>query len=166
MLICGAVNFIASLPFWFLPYSLPKEGENENLKISHLSVQGDPCKIEPPAQPQLKFSDAVKGEILLPKYLHVNSVLWIHCELSMDSHNLQQVQVSAVQTIDRNIFNLCHCNYMLKASFSPLLMSESWEKPVLFSEHQRCSVGSCEVMCDSYSPMVMKREWEKHPIPH
>ncbi|NXL14937.1 SO1C1 protein, partial [Setophaga kirtlandii] len=42
LLICGAVNFIASLPFWFLPYSLPKEGENENLKISHLSVQGDP----------------------------------------------------------------------------------------------------------------------------
>ncbi|NWW40905.1 SO1C1 protein, partial [Panurus biarmicus] len=36
LLICGAVNFIASLPFWFLPYSLPKEGENENLKISHL----------------------------------------------------------------------------------------------------------------------------------
>uniref|UniRef100_A0A8C3NPD1 Solute carrier organic anion transporter family member n=1 Tax=Geospiza parvula TaxID=87175 RepID=A0A8C3NPD1_GEOPR len=33
LLICGAVNFIASLPFWFLPYSLPKEGENENLKI-------------------------------------------------------------------------------------------------------------------------------------
>lgn len=96
----------------------------------------------------------------------MNSVSWIHCELSMDSHNLQQVQVSAVQTIDKNIFNLCHCNYMLKVSFSPLLMSESWEKPVLFSEHQRCSVGSCEVMCDSYNPMVVKREWGKHPIPH
>ncbi|NXR95591.1 SO1C1 protein, partial [Hypocryptadius cinnamomeus] len=34
LLICGAVNFIASLPFWFLPYSLPKEGENENMKIN------------------------------------------------------------------------------------------------------------------------------------
>ncbi|XP_014111574.1 PREDICTED: solute carrier organic anion transporter family member 1C1 isoform X2 [Pseudopodoces humilis] len=66
LLICGAVNFIASLPFWFLPYSLPKEGENENLKISHLSVQGDHCKIDPPAHPQLKFSEAVKGVILLP----------------------------------------------------------------------------------------------------
>uniref|UniRef100_A0A8D0FPA3 Solute carrier organic anion transporter family member n=1 Tax=Strix occidentalis caurina TaxID=311401 RepID=A0A8D0FPA3_STROC len=57
LLICGAVNFIASLPFWFLPYSLPKEGENENLKISHLPVQDD-CK----------FSEAVKGERLFPKY--------------------------------------------------------------------------------------------------
>ncbi|XP_033370628.1 solute carrier organic anion transporter family member 1C1-like isoform X2 [Parus major] len=66
LLICGAVNFIASLPFWFLPYSLPKEGENENLKISHLSVQGDHCKIDAPAHPQLKFSEAVKGVILLP----------------------------------------------------------------------------------------------------
>ncbi|KFP33193.1 Solute carrier organic anion transporter family member 1C1, partial [Colius striatus] len=36
LLICGTVSFIASLPFWFLPYSLPKEGENGNLKISHL----------------------------------------------------------------------------------------------------------------------------------
>uniref|UniRef100_A0A8B9PEC4 Solute carrier organic anion transporter family member n=1 Tax=Apteryx owenii TaxID=8824 RepID=A0A8B9PEC4_APTOW len=38
LLICGAVSFIASLPFWFLPYSLPKEGEDENQKISHFPV--------------------------------------------------------------------------------------------------------------------------------
>uniref|UniRef100_A0A8C4UAU3 Solute carrier organic anion transporter family member n=1 Tax=Falco tinnunculus TaxID=100819 RepID=A0A8C4UAU3_FALTI len=66
LLLCGAVNFVASLPFWFLPYSLPKEGEKENLKINHISIQGDHCKTDPPAQPQLKFSEAVKGVILLP----------------------------------------------------------------------------------------------------
>ncbi|KFV79664.1 Solute carrier organic anion transporter family member 1C1, partial [Struthio camelus australis] len=60
LLICGAVSFIASLPFWFLPYSLPKEGEDENLKISHLpvSVQGDHCKTEPPVQPHIYLSIA------------------------------------------------------------------------------------------------------------
>lgn len=90
LLICGAVNFTASLPFWVLPYSLPKEGENENVKISHLPSQGDHCKIESPAQPQLKFSEAVKGEWLLPKCLHVNSLSLVHSELSMDLHNPQQ----------------------------------------------------------------------------
>uniref|UniRef100_A0A8C0GPB4 Solute carrier organic anion transporter family member n=1 Tax=Chelonoidis abingdonii TaxID=106734 RepID=A0A8C0GPB4_CHEAB len=31
LVICGAVSFLASLPFWFLPYSLPKEGDEKNL---------------------------------------------------------------------------------------------------------------------------------------
>ncbi|NXP54325.1 SO1C1 protein, partial [Heliornis fulica] len=58
LLICGAVNFIASLPFWFLPYSLPKEGKHENLKMSQLPVQGDHCKIDPPVQPHIYLSIA------------------------------------------------------------------------------------------------------------
>uniref|UniRef100_A0A8C4W031 Solute carrier organic anion transporter family member n=1 Tax=Gopherus evgoodei TaxID=1825980 RepID=A0A8C4W031_9SAUR len=32
LVICGAVSFLSSLPFWFLPYSLPKEGDERNLK--------------------------------------------------------------------------------------------------------------------------------------
>lgn len=125
MLICGAVNFIASLPFWFLPYSLPKEGENENLKISHLPVQGDHCKIDPPAQPQLKFSEAVKGERLLPKCLHVNFLSRVHSELSMDLHMLSKMHVSAVQMMGKNaLFN------MLRVCFSPL-MSDSWKNAML-----------------------------------
>uniref|UniRef100_A0A8C0GME1 Solute carrier organic anion transporter family member n=1 Tax=Chelonoidis abingdonii TaxID=106734 RepID=A0A8C0GME1_CHEAB len=38
LVICGAVSFLASLPFWFLPYSLPKEGDEKNLnKLSESS---------------------------------------------------------------------------------------------------------------------------------
>uniref|UniRef100_A0A8C3NJ89 Solute carrier organic anion transporter family member n=1 Tax=Geospiza parvula TaxID=87175 RepID=A0A8C3NJ89_GEOPR len=87
LLICGAVNFIASLPFWFLPYSLPKEGENENLKISHLSVQGDPCKIEPPAQPQLKFSDAVKDFLPALRKLFGNPIFTVFIFLTILQYN-------------------------------------------------------------------------------
>jgi len=98
LLICGAVNFIASFPFFFLPYSLIKEGEDENpKKISHLPVQGDHCKTDPPAQPQLKFSEAVKGERLLPKCLHVNSLSGVHFELSTSLQNLSKMQIFVMQ---------------------------------------------------------------------
>uniref|UniRef100_A0A8C0BMJ8 Solute carrier organic anion transporter family member n=1 Tax=Buteo japonicus TaxID=224669 RepID=A0A8C0BMJ8_9AVES len=87
LLICGAVNFIASLPFWFLPYSLPKEGENENLKISHLTVQGDHCKIDPPAQPQLKFSEAVKDFFPALKKLFGNPIFLVYIFLTILQYN-------------------------------------------------------------------------------
>ncbi|KAM6093429.1 solute carrier organic anion transporter family member 1C1-like isoform 3-T5 [Theristicus caerulescens] len=87
LLICGAVNFIASLPFWFLPYSLPKEGENENLKISHLPVQGDHCKTDPPAQPQLKFSEAVKDFFPALKKLFGNPVFLVYIFLTILQYN-------------------------------------------------------------------------------
>ncbi|KAJ7427116.1 hypothetical protein WISP_09534 [Willisornis vidua] len=87
LLICGAVNFIASLPFWFLPYSLPKEGENQNLKIGHLSVQGDHCKIDPPAQPQLKFSEAVKDFLPALRKLFGNSIFLVYIFLTILQYN-------------------------------------------------------------------------------
>ncbi|XP_010084961.1 PREDICTED: solute carrier organic anion transporter family member 1C1-like [Pterocles gutturalis] len=87
LLICGAVNFIASLPFWFLPYSLPKEGENENLKIGHLPVQGNNCKIDPPAQPQLKFSEAVKDFFPALKKLFGNPVFLVYIFLTILQYN-------------------------------------------------------------------------------
>ncbi|XP_074727561.1 solute carrier organic anion transporter family member 1C1-like isoform X7 [Strix uralensis] len=86
LLICGAVNFIASLPFWFLPYSLPKEGENENLKISHLPVQDD-CKVDPPAQPQLKFSEAVKDFFPALKKLFGNPIFLVYILLTILQYN-------------------------------------------------------------------------------
>ncbi|XP_054243035.1 solute carrier organic anion transporter family member 1C1-like [Indicator indicator] len=87
LLICGAVNFIASLPFWFLPYSLTKEGENEDLKISHLSVQGDHCKTDPPTQPQLKFSEAVKDFFPALKKLFGNPVFLAYIFLTILQYN-------------------------------------------------------------------------------
>uniref|UniRef100_A0A672TJJ2 Solute carrier organic anion transporter family member n=1 Tax=Strigops habroptila TaxID=2489341 RepID=A0A672TJJ2_STRHB len=87
LLICGAVNLIASLPFWFLPYSLPKEGENETLKISHLPGQGDHYKIDPPAQPQLKFSEAVKGFFPALKKLFGNPVFIVYIFLTILQYN-------------------------------------------------------------------------------
>uniref|UniRef100_A0A8C4XZP1 Solute carrier organic anion transporter family member n=1 Tax=Gopherus evgoodei TaxID=1825980 RepID=A0A8C4XZP1_9SAUR len=59
LVICGAVSFLSSLPFWFLPYSLPKEGDERNLKKlseSSVTIQEDHCKIEPP-NTQLSFPD-------------------------------------------------------------------------------------------------------------
>ncbi|XP_032544465.1 solute carrier organic anion transporter family member 1C1-like isoform X1 [Chiroxiphia lanceolata] len=87
LLICGSVNFIASLPFWFLPYSVPKEGENQNQKISHLSVQGDHCKIDPPAHPQLKFSEAVKDFLPALRKLFGNSIFLVYIFLTILQYN-------------------------------------------------------------------------------
>ncbi|XP_074442042.1 solute carrier organic anion transporter family member 1C1-like isoform X1 [Larus michahellis] len=87
LLICGAVNFIASLPFWFLPYSLTKEGENEKLKISHLPVQGDRCKIDSPVQPQIKFSEAVKDFLPALKKLFGNPVFLVYIFLTILQYN-------------------------------------------------------------------------------
>uniref|UniRef100_A0A8C4XNN7 Solute carrier organic anion transporter family member n=1 Tax=Falco tinnunculus TaxID=100819 RepID=A0A8C4XNN7_FALTI len=87
LLLCGAVNFVASLPFWFLPYSLPKEGEKENLKINHISIQGDHCKTDPPAQPQLKFSEAVKDFFPALKKLFGNPVFLVYIFLTILQYN-------------------------------------------------------------------------------
>uniref|UniRef100_A0A672TJB9 Solute carrier organic anion transporter family member n=1 Tax=Strigops habroptila TaxID=2489341 RepID=A0A672TJB9_STRHB len=103
LLICGAVNLIASLPFWFLPYSLPKEGENETLKISHLPGQGDHYKIDPPAQPQLKFSEAVKGERLLPRLYIFLTILQYNSLVGLITYETkfmeQQFNVSVARAI-------------------------------------------------------------------
>ncbi|XP_066857000.1 solute carrier organic anion transporter family member 1C1-like isoform X2 [Anser cygnoides] len=86
LLICGAVNFIASLPFWFLPYSLLKEGEEQTLKISHLPAQ-DPCKIDPFIQPQLKFSEAAKDFLPTLKKLFGNPVFLVYVFLTILQYN-------------------------------------------------------------------------------
>uniref|UniRef100_A0A7M4FYN1 Solute carrier organic anion transporter family member n=1 Tax=Crocodylus porosus TaxID=8502 RepID=A0A7M4FYN1_CROPO len=71
-LICGIANFLSSLPFWFLPYSLPKEEEKRNTKelnISSVTAQVDYSAVEPQIQPKLKFSKAVKGDSIFLKLL-------------------------------------------------------------------------------------------------
>ncbi|POI31156.1 hypothetical protein CIB84_005093 [Bambusicola thoracicus] len=88
LLICGAVNFIASLPFFFLPYSLTKEGEDKNpKKISHLPVQGDHRKTDSPTQPQLKFSEAVKDFLPTLKKLFGNPVFLVYVFLTILQYN-------------------------------------------------------------------------------
>ncbi|XP_065703498.1 solute carrier organic anion transporter family member 1C1-like isoform X1 [Patagioenas fasciata] len=87
LLICGGVNFIASLPFWFLPSSLPKEGQNEKMKISHLPVRGDHCKTEPPVQPQLDFSEAVKDFLPALKKLFGNPIFLVFIFLTILQYN-------------------------------------------------------------------------------
>ncbi|XP_064887032.1 solute carrier organic anion transporter family member 1C1 isoform X2 [Columba livia] len=87
LLICGGVNFIASLPFWFLPSSLPKEGQNEKMKISHLPVQGDHCKTDSPVQPQLDFSEAVKDFLPALKKLFGNPIFLVFIFLTILQYN-------------------------------------------------------------------------------
>nr|XP_005296647.1 solute carrier organic anion transporter family member 1C1-like isoform X1 [Chrysemys picta bellii] len=90
LVICGAVSFLASLPFWFLPYSLPKEGEERNLKKlseSSVTIQEDHCKIELPSQPQLKFSEAVKDFLPTLKKLLGNPVFLVYLFLTILQYN-------------------------------------------------------------------------------
>ncbi|XP_053892356.1 solute carrier organic anion transporter family member 1C1-like isoform X2 [Malaclemys terrapin pileata] len=90
LVICAAVSFLASLPFWFLPYSLPKEGEERNLKKlseSSVTIQEDHCKIELPSQPQLKFSEAVKDFLPTLKKLLGNPVFLVYLFLTILQYN-------------------------------------------------------------------------------
>ncbi|EMP25015.1 Solute carrier organic anion transporter family member 1C1 [Chelonia mydas] len=90
LVICGAVSFLASLPFWFFPYSLPKEGEERNLKKlseSSVTIQEDHCKIESPNQPQLKFSEAVKDFLPTLKKLLGNPVFLVYLSLTILQYN-------------------------------------------------------------------------------
>ncbi|XP_006121345.2 solute carrier organic anion transporter family member 1C1-like [Pelodiscus sinensis] len=90
LVICAAVNFLASLPFWFLPYSLPKEGEERNFKKlseSSITIQEDHCNIEPTNQPQLKFSEAVKDFLPTLKKLLGNPVFLVYLLLTVLQYN-------------------------------------------------------------------------------
>lgn len=62
LLICGAVCLVASLPFCFLPHSLPKEGDSEKKPTEVFAITKEiHCKMESPGKPQLQVSEAVKG---------------------------------------------------------------------------------------------------------
>ncbi|XP_048357461.1 solute carrier organic anion transporter family member 1C1-like [Sphaerodactylus townsendi] len=65
LLVCGAVSVLASVPFWFLPRSLPKEGEEKNIKEKpgdiYTITQDNHGKMEAPTQPPLHVLSAVKG---------------------------------------------------------------------------------------------------------
>uniref|UniRef100_A0A8C8SV84 Solute carrier organic anion transporter family member n=1 Tax=Pelusios castaneus TaxID=367368 RepID=A0A8C8SV84_9SAUR len=90
LVVCGVASFLASLPFWFLPYSLPKEGEERHLKkLSESSVtnQEDHCKREPPHQRQLKFSEVVKDFLPTLKKLLGNPIFLVYLFLTVLQYN-------------------------------------------------------------------------------
>ncbi|ETE66083.1 Solute carrier organic anion transporter family member 1C1, partial [Ophiophagus hannah] len=64
ILICGATSFMSSLPFWFLPYSLPQEGEQVVKKSTEVYVitQVSQNKMEAARPPRLKVSEVAKGD--------------------------------------------------------------------------------------------------------
>ncbi|XP_074839829.1 solute carrier organic anion transporter family member 1C1-like isoform X1 [Carettochelys insculpta] len=84
LLICGIASFLSSLPFWFLPYSIPKEGEERNLKKlseSSVTIQEDHCNIKP------KFSEAVKDFLPTLKKLLGNPVFLVYLLLTVLQYN-------------------------------------------------------------------------------
>ncbi|XP_019400010.1 PREDICTED: solute carrier organic anion transporter family member 1C1-like isoform X1 [Crocodylus porosus] len=89
-LICGIANFLSSLPFWFLPYSLPKEEEKRNTKelnISSVTAQVDYSAVEPQIQPKLKFSKAVKDFLPTLKKLLGNPTFLVFLLLTIFQYN-------------------------------------------------------------------------------
>ncbi|XP_062990841.1 solute carrier organic anion transporter family member 1C1-like [Elgaria multicarinata webbii] len=88
VLICGVINFIASLPFWFLPYSLPKQGKGKSINKSsevYTITKDSPSKVEPPKPPpppppppQLKVLEAAKEFFPVLKKLLGNSIFLVY----------------------------------------------------------------------------------------
>ncbi|XP_070611080.1 solute carrier organic anion transporter family member 1C1-like [Erythrolamprus reginae] len=89
LLICGATSFIASFPFWFLPYSLPHEGEEVVKKSTEVSVgtQVSWNKMEAPRRPQLKISEVAKDFFPTLKKLFGNPIFLIYLLLAILQYN-------------------------------------------------------------------------------
>ncbi|XP_053113049.1 solute carrier organic anion transporter family member 1C1-like isoform X2 [Hemicordylus capensis] len=89
-LICGAVSIMASLPFWFLPSTLPKQGEEGVVKRSS-EVNGiakeKNGKMETPKQTQLKVSGAVTEFFLALKKLLGNIIFLVFLLINILQYN-------------------------------------------------------------------------------
>ncbi|KAH0617122.1 hypothetical protein JD844_028800, partial [Phrynosoma platyrhinos] len=93
LLIGGGVSFVASLPFWFLPYSLPKEGEQiikKSSEVFTITKEGH-GKTEPPNQtqsrPKVKLSEAAKEFFPALKKLLGNSIFLVFLLLNILQFN-------------------------------------------------------------------------------
>ncbi|XP_060544905.1 solute carrier organic anion transporter family member 1C1-like [Pantherophis guttatus] len=89
MLICGATSFMSSLPFWFLPYSLPQEGEQVVKKSTEVYVitQVNQNKMEAPRRPGLKVSEIAKDFFPTLKKLFGNPIFLIYLLLTILQYN-------------------------------------------------------------------------------
>nr|XP_028602932.1 solute carrier organic anion transporter family member 1C1-like [Podarcis muralis]XP_028602933.1 solute carrier organic anion transporter family member 1C1-like [Podarcis muralis]XP_028602934.1 solute carrier organic anion transporter family member 1C1-like [Podarcis muralis] len=90
ILLCGAISIVASFPFWFLPYSLPKQGEESIIKKSG-DVYGnskDSCgKTESPKPPRLKISKETKDFFPTLKKLLGNTIFLVYLLLIVLLYN-------------------------------------------------------------------------------
>ncbi|KAK9400152.1 solute carrier organic anion transporter family member 1C1-like [Crotalus adamanteus] len=88
-LICGATSFMSSLPFWFLPYSLPQEGEQVVKKSTEVYVitQVSQNKMETPGRPKMKISEVAKDFFPTLKKLFGNPIFLIYLLLTIFQYN-------------------------------------------------------------------------------
>ncbi|XP_063164975.1 solute carrier organic anion transporter family member 1C1-like [Candoia aspera] len=88
MLICGTTSFMSSLPFWFLPHSLPQEGEQV---VKSNEVDGIPqdsqSKMEAHKPPRLKVSEVAKDFFPTLKKLLGNSIFLTYLLLTILQYN-------------------------------------------------------------------------------
>ncbi|KAL8222294.1 UNVERIFIED_CONTAM: hypothetical protein K2H54_075389 [Gekko kuhli] len=91
LLICGAASVLAALPFWFLPRSLPREGEEKNYKKKPSDIftitQDSHGKMEAPMQPPLEVLSSVKGFFPSVKELLSNVIFLIFLLLNVLQFN-------------------------------------------------------------------------------
>ncbi|XP_026534014.1 solute carrier organic anion transporter family member 1C1-like [Notechis scutatus] len=89
ILICGATSFMSSLPFWFLPYSLPQEEEQvvkKSMEVYGITQVGQ-NKMEAPRPPRLKVSEVAKDFFPTLKKLFGNSIFLIYLLLTILQYN-------------------------------------------------------------------------------
>ncbi|XP_061494424.1 solute carrier organic anion transporter family member 1C1-like isoform X2 [Rhineura floridana] len=90
ILICGAASIVASFPFWFLPHSLPKQGE-ESITEKSSEVYGNTkdshSKMKSPKLPALKISEAAKDFFPSLKKLLGNCIFLVYLVLIVLHYN-------------------------------------------------------------------------------
>ncbi|XP_077196261.1 solute carrier organic anion transporter family member 1B3-like [Paroedura picta] len=91
LLICGAASVLAALPFWFLPRSLPKEGEEkkqtEKPSEVYTITQDSRSKMEAPMQSPVEVLSSVKGFFPSVKELLSNVIFLVFLLLNILQFN-------------------------------------------------------------------------------
>nr|XP_020666995.1 solute carrier organic anion transporter family member 1C1-like [Pogona vitticeps] len=87
ILIAGGVSFVSSLPFWFLPYSLPKERKKTTDIFTITKDNNGKTDSPKPPSPQLKVSEAIKDFFPALKSLLGNSIFLVYLILNILQFN-------------------------------------------------------------------------------